>query len=105
MKYEIKNPLHRVQAPELGTLGLPREGSNPKGQDALVAWAGRAEENAKTVILSIDVVALLLVEGTAKAIDRTWSKLEVLIDRISSQNQRVASEGWRNPREADLTGH
>jgi hypothetical protein len=107
VKYEIKRPNEFVQAPELGTLGIPRERSMPKRQHDLTGWLVRAEENSMTVILSADVVTLLLVEGTAMAMNRAWAKLAAFIRSIGEQNKPPVgrTERWSNAREADLTGH
>jgi hypothetical protein len=106
MKYEIKHHDDPVQAPELGTLGIPRAESMFTGQDRLIAWLAKAEANTKTLILSTDVVTLLLVEGTAKAIDRTWSRFEVLIGSVAERYQPAArGELWNKAREADPTSN
>jgi hypothetical protein len=62
----IKEPL---QAPLLGTV---RPGPPPRVRQSrlarLLEWVG-------VVITAANIVALLLVEETAEAMDRTWPKL------------------------------
>jgi hypothetical protein len=78
MAYEYKIIVDRCQAPELGT---PRPGPRTERRHGLISWVHRAEANSKIIVESADVVALLLVEGSAKAMDRTWPKLA---DRVGS---------------------
>lgn len=95
MGYLYKNPADRCQVPELGT---PSPGPRPKRQRRSLAWFESAEEDSKAVIESVDIVALLLVEGTLEAMNRTWSKLKVSAGWI---RERLLSE----PRPAPGVDH
>jgi hypothetical protein len=107
VNYEIKKHDDPVQAPELGTLGIPRAESTFTGRQVrIIAWLAKAKANTKTAILSTDVVTLLLVEGAAKAIARTLSKFEVLIASVGEQSQPTGrDELWKKTREPELTGN
>ena len=85
MGYQYEDSVEPLKAPELGT---PRPGLSPKRQHGFVAWLERADEDSKIVIGSANVVTLLLVEGTSKALERTWRKLEVILHSMGEQYQR-----------------
>jgi hypothetical protein len=79
MGYEYKIVVEPYQVPELGTpVPGPRPRPRPTPQRGLLPMLQRAEQNCKTVILSADLVALMLVEATAEALKRLFADAHLI---------------------------
>jgi hypothetical protein len=102
MGYEYADSVEPFQAPELGT---PRPGPGPKRKHGFVASLERGKEDSKIVFASADVVTLLLMEGTSKAMGNTWRKLKIGMRSIGEQYPQVGrAELWGKRRRRTSLG-